>query len=243
MNTVIGRVEHEGLSFLTITLPSFARDFEKCLDMGRIDPTLFQGFRRSGSLPAFLQGLTGQVFDRGTGDLLDDPSSEALQAVRQVCYLFKKLELGCSAPRVEAAFRKYIECDKEVGSAALRLSRTDSLRNFRRMAELLYVELFTIVDSKVANCEIVPRHGPGATQDRTIGNAKYDYCVWTTRLEKVFHAGDFLYPSWSHFVEDETGPIYLEPGEEPPVRVVQVPKTLKAPRIIAIEPVHMQYVQ
>jgi hypothetical protein len=35
----------------------------------------------------------------------------------------------------------------------------------------------------------------------------------------------------------------LEPGAEPPVRVVTVPKTLKTPRIIAIEPLCMQYTQ
>jgi len=35
----------------------------------------------------------------------------------------------------------------------------------------------------------------------------------------------------------------LEPGQELPVRVVLVPKTLKTPRVIAIEPTAMQYVQ
>jgi len=29
LNTIISRVEDEGLSFLTITLPSFGRDFKK----------------------------------------------------------------------------------------------------------------------------------------------------------------------------------------------------------------------
>jgi hypothetical protein len=35
----------------------------------------------------------------------------------------------------------------------------------------------------------------------------------------------------------------LEPGAERPVRVITVPKTLKTPRIIAIEPTAMQYMQ
>jgi hypothetical protein len=35
----------------------------------------------------------------------------------------------------------------------------------------------------------------------------------------------------------------LEPGAERPVRVITVPKTLKAPRVIAIEPLCMQYAQ
>jgi hypothetical protein len=36
---------------------------------------------------------------------------------------------------------------------------------------------------------------------------------------------------------------YLEPGDEIPVRVISVPKTLKTPRIIAIEPACMMYAQ
>jgi hypothetical protein len=36
---------------------------------------------------------------------------------------------------------------------------------------------------------------------------------------------------------------FLEPGSEIPVKVISVPKTLKTPRIIAMEPTAMQYVQ
>lgn len=244
LKTIISRVEDEGLSFLTITLPKFGRDFEKALDQSWASPDLFLGFKRKGSLPAFLQGLTGQVFDSYSGALLGNPSIESIQAVRQVCYLFKKLELPCTARRVSDAFDAFVECDKEVGERMTFLSRQRFVRqDFERMSSLLFRRLLDDVDEKVYNGWVIPKHGPGATADRIKANAKYDNRVWTTRLEEFFYAGEFLYPSWSHYANDETGPIFLEPGDELPVRVVAVPKTLKTPRIIAIEPSYMQYVQ
>lgn len=47
------RVEHEGLSFLTITLPNFCRDFESCLDKGMVDNTAFLSFKKVELSPDF----------------------------------------------------------------------------------------------------------------------------------------------------------------------------------------------
>jgi hypothetical protein len=245
LKTIKSRVKHEGFSFLTITLPTFAKDFERGLELGKVDSTLFLSFKKRGCLPAFLQGFTSQVFDRGTGVLLDDYSIFAIQAVRQICYLFHKLELPCSDTREQQAMLDFIKCDKQVSEwnhSDHSLIRED----FRRVSTRLFRDVFYRIEQDVLCGRIVPKHGPGATADRTKANAKYDYRIWTNRLEELFPAGEFLYPSWSHFLEAESdglGPTWLEPGAEIPVRVISVPKTLKTPRIIAIEPTHMQYVQ
>ncbi|DAD50862.1 RNA-directed RNA polymerase [ssRNA phage SRR5466728_4] len=245
---ILRRVEDEGLSFLTITLPTFGRDLERALDKGRVDSTLFLSFKKRASLPALMQGLTSQVFDPECGVLVANPSIEAIHAIRQVSYLFKKLELPCSDDRVRAAFEGFHHCDKEIRPAMARVNERypfekNGWHQFDRVARLLFWELFHNLDLAVWNYEIIPKHGPGSTAERTLANAKYDYRTWTTRLEEWFPHGDFLFPSWSHALEHEGVVDFLEPGEEPPVRVVQVPKTLKTPRIIAIEPTHMQYVQ
>jgi len=88
----------------------------------------------------------------------------------------------------------------------------------------------------------VPKHGPGATADRLVGNQKFNQSVWHSRLENVLPAGEFIIPNWRHYLSLEETDI-REPGKEAPVRVVSVPKTLKTPRIIAIEPTCMQYAQ
>jgi hypothetical protein len=61
-------------------------------------------------------------------------------------------------------------------------------------------------------------------------------------LQEVFEESEYLFPSVSHFLESPPTEL-IEPGAEMPVRVITVPKTLKSPRIIAIEPAVMQYMQ
>lgn len=69
LNQIKKRVTHEGLSFLTITLPNFGKDFENCLSQGKVTSLHFQGWKRWRCLPAFLQGFTKLVFDASTGEI------------------------------------------------------------------------------------------------------------------------------------------------------------------------------
>lgn len=111
------RVEKEGISFYTITLPNFGKDFEKALDQGFVDPTLFMGFSRPKKgewLPSFMKGFTGRIFDASTGRLLLDPDKQAIKAVRQCTYLFSKVGLECSPGRVRKAIRAYKQCEEEL---------------------------------------------------------------------------------------------------------------------------------
>jgi hypothetical protein len=239
--TVQTRVEHEGVSFLTITLPNFCTDFQKGLAEGRVDHDLFKGFTFTGGLPRFLGGFLDLVFDRGTGLLLDQPNVDAVYAVRQLTLMFGKILLPCSDARKDAAIEGYFQCEQSVKEADAR-RRPQETEDFHRVSRLLWADLFSAVDNSIANYEVVPKHGPGSTADRLSGNQKFNQTEWTERLEGVFPAGDFLLPNWRHFSNlDRIN--WLEPGQERPVRVVLVPKTLKTPRIIAIEPTAMQYAQ
>jgi len=245
INTVLGRTEHEGISFLTITLPTFGKDFQYCLDQGFIVPKAFSSFRKTGScLPSFLRGFTERVFDSGTGVLLSKPDIEAIYAVRQLTLIFSKILLPCSPERERKAMSDYVQCDMEVENVEACLPDS-SIDEFGRMAQLLFGDLFSELDRKIYNGEIVPKHGPGAVAERLTSNGKYQSQYWTDRLESVFHVGDFLYPN-SRFIGDcyeDDGIHFHEPGSEIPCRVISVPKTLKTPRIIAIEPSSVQYVQ
>jgi hypothetical protein len=243
INTVLGRTKHEGLSFLTITLPSFGKDFQHCLDQGMVTPKSFLSFRKTGScLPSFLRGFMESVFDSGTGILLDDPDIESIYAIRQLTLIFSKMLLPCTPERERTAMSEYIQCDKEVDWHDSILPDSD-LSEFGRMGRLLFGALFSRVDSDIYNGRIVPKHGPGAVAERLTSNGKYRSRYWTSRLEEVFHVGDFLYPSVRHVADCYDEIDFLEPESELPSRVVSVPKTQKTPRIIAIEPSSVQYVQ
>lgn len=236
VKTIASRVKHEGLSFLTITLPSLGKDFERSLDQGFVSPTQFRSFRKRGKCPAFLQGLFGLVFDQSTGGIKDDCEIAAIEGIRQVAYTFKKIELGCAPERVDAALLDFINAEHDFETP---LAPSD-IDEFCQVSAALWdnvVDRFTIGDC-------VPRHGPGATAEGIAGNCKYSFARWHERLEPFF-------PYFGNAVSSETAYLdgilervsFISEEQEQPVKVVTVPKTLKSPRIIAIEPVCMQYTQ
>lgn len=237
--TVSARIEDEGLSFLTITLSNFAKDFQKSLAQGYVGHDSFLGFKRRGGLPLFLGGFLDLIFDRCNGSLVNDPSQDAIFSIRQLTLMYSKIELECSPKRVRSAFEGYVNCEKELKEKCW--DEVDFTR-FDRMVSLLFGDYFSAIDGDIYSGEVSPRHGPGATADRLRGNAKYNGREWTQRLEAIFPFGENHLSSWSHWrrLEDVK---FLEPGAERPVKVVSVPKTLKTPRIIAEEPTCMQFMQ
>ncbi len=256
------RVEAEGLSFLTITLPSFGKDFERCLEGGSVDSTAFAGFQRRGGLPLFLGGFLSRIFNTSSGDLLDEPCLDSIFAIRQLAGVFKKILLPCSDARVEGAFREFIKCEQEIGM-------TGDLEALRHASLVLFAPVLSLADRAVYEGSLIPKHGPGATADKLKGNQKFDQTEWPERLEAVFPFGDYAVANRRYYYHHDSMDL-LEPGndrsiipavsdfeqggkrsravflaseEERSVQITPVPKTLKTPRLIAIEPTCMQYMQ
>lgn len=240
--TVERRVEHEGFSFLTITLPDFCKDFERCLDREQVLTSDFSSFEKSGRLPKFLSGFTENVFCKQTGKILDVPSVDCIFAVRQITLLYSKVRLSCSDKRVDAAFKKYVQTDTEVEEVN-DFIRFNPNEGFIRACRLLFRPLFSKIESDLFHASDQPRHGPGATADKLVSNEKYSQRVWPLRLQEVFPFEDYLLPSPRFISEAMDEVTFVPPDLEQPSKVVQVPKTLRTPRIIAIEPTCTQYVQ
>jgi hypothetical protein len=238
---VISRCENEGLSFLTITLPSFGSDFETSLSRGYVDSDLFHGFKWTGGLPSFLRGFLRRVFHPRSGRIHAKPCVEAVRFIRQICHLLKKVELPCTPEREKAALDRYLRVEEELRTREDSGEWTDAdYVEFSRMAVFLFGSPLSVVDQMVYNSEILPKHGPGKVSDKLEGNQKWTLPTWTERLEGIFPYVDFGLPNHRYW---EMNPEYLPPESEPPVKVVMVPKTLKTPRVIAVEPTHMQYMQ
>jgi hypothetical protein len=242
IKTVQGRVKHEGFSFLTITLPDFGKDFQKSLDQGLVDPTSFHGFRRKGGLPLFLGGFLDRVFSRSTGVLFDEPDIDSILGIRQLTLMFSKINLPCSNARYVDAMNGYIDCEQEVRRNDLYLHHS-YMAKFESMSSRVFASVFSKIDSDIYYGNVLPKHGPGSTADRLMGNRKFKLKTWTDRLEEIFPAGEFLFPSWSHYLDHIDSVRFLEPGAEMPVKVISVPKTMKTPRIIAMEPSYVQFAQ
>nr|UJQ85923.1 MAG: hypothetical protein 3 [Leviviridae sp.] len=313
IKTVKVRVRDEGDSFLTITLPEFAKGFERALETGQVDLSLFSSFKRQGRLPAFLRGFTDQIFDTD-GTLLDDPSIPCIRSVRLLTRGFGKIRRPCSQEREYSAMQGFVQLEGELREFD-HSSYEEYLPHFHKAVGLLWGDIFADVESVICgkrhlaykysdlaltgvlpvddrvenrrtrrgvdpfmdllkapkqrfftppsgfvagfgidhNVErevvdpsgwehLVPRHGPGATADRLAGNGKFDLAEWTLRLESVFPYGDYGLAQLA--TVDELDRVKtLEPGSERPVKVVSVPKTLRTPRIIAVEPTCLQYMQ
>ncbi len=239
--TVASRFEHEGLSFLTITLPNFGKDFEKGLDRGAVASDLFTGFSWRGGLPKFLSGFLQLVFDRESGVLLDNPDEDAIFAVRQLTLMFGKVLVDCSEERTQAAFDGFVRTEKEVAQFENTFAATD-YRRLVRVFKLAMGPVLYRVNSRVAEGDVRPKHGPGATAERILGNKKFVITYWHQRLRDALPFQEWITPGWTYeYLLDHVN--LLTPEQELPVRVINVPKTLKTPRIIAIEPVVMQYSQ
>lgn len=238
LEVIRSRTEHEGLSFLTITLPDFGRDFESCLESGQVSSTNFRSFRKFGQIPSFLKGIVSLVFDCKGGRLheLDDISIEAIEGVRQLAYTFKKLRVACSEKRTEAAVTEFKQCEAELSSG---ISLNDTIK-FSIVCDLLWNDVLGDINPH----ELVPKHGPGATAERVHSNRKYLFKRWHSRLEASFPLLANAFPNENAVESKEYERLEMVSEEhEQPVRVVFVPKTLKSPRVIAIEPVCMQFTQ
>lgn len=245
--TVSVRVEGEGLSFFAITLPAIGKGLQKGLSDGQVTPSSWPGFGCRGNLPRFLGGFLELIFDRRTGCLLENPNVDAIIAVNSLSGVFGKFALPTSKKREADAIEAWVSCETEVKARDSARSQ-EQLSDFARVSRVLWRDVFVELDKSIyddingESYTLRPKHGPGATADRLRGNAKYDLRYWPQRLEEVFPFGEYCLPNWRYHSR-LSRVNFCEPRDELPVRLAAVPKTLKTPRLIAIEPTANQYMQ
>ncbi len=235
--TLARRHEEEGDSFLTITLPRYAKTLEQSLAAGVWLSSTLLGFSKSGraGLPHLFRGFLELIF-APDGTLRDDPSADAVWAIRQVCYLTSKIERECTPARVDAAYQAYLDVDAEVPTDFTGMD-VNHLFWYQKASRVLRPLLLEF-DRKIAHFDLMPKHGPGRVADRLTHPERGEFGYWTSRLESVF-------PSWRYRSNLPLGmhPAPVESCDEVPVKVTHVPKTQKTPRMIALEPSTVQYAQ
>ncbi len=89
----------------------------------------------------------------------------------------------------------------------------------------------------------LPKHGPGVVATFGKGTSKYTFPNWSNKLQDTFPAD--MYASYNFMSQPDQ---FLESGSllrnhEVPARLIAVPKTQKAPRLIACEPNEHQWIQ
>lgn len=243
VQTIERRCQHEGFSFLAITLPTLSDALERGLECGTFTcPSNFSGH---GSLPRLMGGFFKRVFGLD-GRLLPDVDPEVIYWIRQVCRFFKKPKIGCSKARERQAINHFLAVEGELRSMTPQIERKDILLD--SISRLIWAQVLPELD----NLDLVCHHGPGVTADHRLANERYDIRYWHDRSELTYPSDLHCYPNYGYAaegagtgceMEDGSGIRYLGIRDEHPVRVVFVPKTLTTPRVIAIEPSHVQYMQ
>ncbi|DAD51906.1 TPA_asm: RNA-directed RNA polymerase [ssRNA phage Esthiorhiza.1_5] len=240
--TLQRRIEHEGFSFLTITLPVLSDSLEQGLECGTF--TCPTSFRRNGKLPQFLGGFFQRVFDKD-GRLLSDSCPECVFYIRQICRFMKKLKIRCSPKREAKAAQQFKTIEGELKHGTTALQREDLLLD--RISGLVWSQVFPEIDP----LDLICSHGPGATAESYGANERFRIQNWNDRSEFSFPSDLHCFPNYGLAADVGIdgksvglgGPRFLSVSEEIPVRVVFVPKTQTTPRVIAIEPSHVQYMQ
>jgi hypothetical protein len=237
LEVIQDRVKREGESFLFLTLPHLGSALETGLERGfllRSDIGSF-GHDKGSMLPRFLGGLWKKIFSRD-GRLLQEPDGDAIFAIRQISYFMKKPKQLASESRNRKAIRKFRTVEEELERYTKICKEEFPL--LRSVSNILWGNIFYDIHPEILVC----RHGPGATAERKSANSRFTITHWNDRSQATFPLDIHGVSSfWEH--SDLENVVLLSEEQEIPVRVVQVPKTMKTPRTIAIEPSHVQYMQ
>nr|UJQ85256.1 MAG: hypothetical protein 3 [Leviviridae sp.] len=241
--TLQRRCEHEGFSFLAITLPTLSDALERGLECGTF--TCPSNFARHGSLPRFLGGFFKRVFTID-GRLREDACPNSVYWIRQICRFFKKPKIGCSEERNLQAIQAFLNVEGELRRMTAQVERKDEILD--KVSGIIWAQVFPELDYHSLVCH----HGPGVTADRCLPNERHFVRQWYDRSEFSYPSDLHGFPNYgvaAEFssagtgVESDPRIEYIGVRDEFPVRVVFVPKTLTAPRVIAIEPHNVQFMQ
>lgn len=274
LKRLLSLIEHRGHHFAMVSLPAFAKHFDRCLANGRLTPSRIDGFRpfrRRGVIPCLFKGLLLRVFDE-SGALRSDRSIASVRAIRQLSRVAKRFRMACPSDVIERHVNDFVTTDLDCRLPTLPWSSDEFDAN--AVQNLHFGDLWTdtttnadytaiprpermrLTDTIQRVCDIVSvsfgifdpegwdfKHGPGAVADRpNRKDSKYSFRFWSGRLGRVFPVDRFAFANYGHWVDAVKAGSVSENTEESS-KLIAVPKTLDAPRLIASEPTANQWCQ
>jgi hypothetical protein len=236
---ICNRTRSEGICFLTKTLPSFA----KAVDLALATDTQLAvpAFKRAkGSvLPRFLLEITSRVFDLD-GWERSDASPLALRSLRQIGYLFYKLQLPMDEKLADETIKKFTNTDNSLGFNPEILSHHD--KSILRGAKMLISSVLAPVDPYDKNL-FLPRHGPGSVATGEKPWQKPHFKRYYKALALKFPYEEYFYYNSTHLCDSLQEFMSLAEIEAGTAKVVLVPKDSRGPRLISCEPLEYQWIQ
>jgi hypothetical protein len=237
------RVQHEGLTFLTVNLPRLGEFLDEVVwNQRRLERV--EGFSPyDGLYPCFLRPFWIYLKQAHTRN--DEATARVYRILRTLLHGLKKLNLPFSEEKAKLKLDSFLSIEYELQEQSI-----------PDLPWIFYSQklLDELLSGYSPDCDM-PKHGPGAVAGGERHNAKW---VWTTLFESV-HAeypyweymfpvrsaiGDFSKRSRALQVAEQAGTYRsLTRVAEPTARLLMVPKDSRGPRIISCEPKELMYLQ
>ncbi len=249
--TIEKRFENEGYGFLAIALPALDEALLKGLSTGWFTcPANFKTVRR-GAISRFLSGMLCEVFEPFTGKLKDEVDFGTLKSIRELCRLFKKIQMpDHEIDRLHAkAVSEFFRCDELAGRVILHDRQRHHIESVSRI-------LLQGLNSEALQ-DAVYKHGPGAVFEGYRPNQKwqglsdsikntefdlerYGYDVWEIN-QNPSASNDSGFRS---LASKSDAQVYFEVGSSSrKARLITVAKSSTARRTITVEPLLNQFRQ
>jgi hypothetical protein len=245
------RFESEGLGFITKSLPTLGKAFDRALN--RIEPlTVPTNFLRKkiGGKVQHYPNLFGWLFQRVIGEdgyplpvseriRLDSEVSasmdiECLRGLRQLMYFVYKLEMPHEPDRERELLEEFVSVDESLAT----VSNTFDWKVLETAAQIANAVFWNFDPA-----DIQPRHGPGAVATGERAHEKHEFKRLYTALEGVYPLMEYFKFSLSDVCDTWSSSQNLEQMETGTAKVVLVPKDSRGPRIISCEPLEYQWIQ
>jgi hypothetical protein len=227
ISTFERRVEHEGLTFLTVVLPTLGKAIDNYHStMVWTSPPDFK-LQKDMDFPIFL----GKAVSRSL-----DGDSSAVDCVRQLSYMFYKLEADYDETTISQFLDRFVKTDLDLANAI----DFEDVTTSKLVAEIR--RIIGVVLCNEDPLDIRPCHGGGATACRTSNKDKYHLIRYFPKLDDVFSYSDYFFFSLTH-LSDEYEKLEASQQSDPQARVCLVPKDSRGPRVISCEPAELMYIQ
>ncbi len=206
----------------SIRVPKPGPNITRFLQTGDVGVRIFH-------IPVFLQVAVHQALQ---GDSL------AVDCVRQLTYIFYKLEMQHEEEVVSQFLGQFKRVDRELAlhmdPVTLSESTENHIRSMRRIIGRVLCNTNPL--------DIRPNHGSGATACRTKNKDKWHVLRYYPKLDAVYPYSDLFFYNTTHLA-DELEKLENSKCCSPQARVVLVPKDSRGPRIISCEPAELMFAQ
>jgi hypothetical protein len=222
------RYRSEGLGFLTKVLPSLGKSIDLAINGGRFANTSFKYNKKYGVLPRFMRGLLTKVFSHD-GTVLNVVDGYALKHLRQLTFLFYKLEADYTQKTLNKAYAEFTHNENVVRRRKF---------NVQALADLYAASNITndiLSNFDITSCGIHLHNGPGSACHGEQQWERYEPRRFYQDLDDLvpYHIAFFVNDK---HIFDRWDQWFTLPTEEISyTTLLDVPKDSRGPRLISKE--------